>query len=90
MYFLWLSNDFPKDFKVLTRLKSGFLTLGNENYEGIGKNIWFCGVFMNKRKIENDVSWKKGRGKRAMQQFFDLDFCRISEVLKREKTVKIN
>ena len=56
MYFLWFFNDFPKDLRFRQGLKSGFLTLRNEIYEGIGENIWFCGVFMGKRKVENGVS----------------------------------
>ena len=63
-----------------TRSKSEFLTLGNGFYEGIkGKHMFLWG-FYEKRKMENDVSWKKGRGKKGNAAVFDLDFCRISEV----------
>ena len=40
--------------------------------------------------MEDDVSWKKRRGKKGNAAVFDLDFCRISEVLKKETTVKFN
>ena len=40
----------------------------------------FLWGFYGKRKMENDVSWKKGRGKKGKAAVFDLDFCRILEV----------
>lgn len=52
------------------RLKNGFLTLGNEINEGIGNNIWFCGVFMNKGKLENEGKMEAWEGKRrGMQRY---------------------
>ena len=64
--------------------------MGNEIYEGIGEKHGNVGFSWEKGKWKMGLACKKGRGKRAMQQFFELDFCRISEVLKRETAVKIN
>lgn len=43
---------FLKKAKGSDRLKSGFLTLGNEINEGIRNNTWFSGVFMDESKLK--------------------------------------
>ena len=63
------------------RLKNGFLTLGNEINEGIRNNIRFCGVFMKKRKLENEGKMEAREGKR-MQQYLSrifVEYQRLGE-----------
>ena len=68
MCFLWFSKEFQKGNIIPIRLKNGFLTLGNEINEGIRNNIWFCGDFMNKEKLEKEGKMEAREGKgRGMQ-----------------------